>query len=190
MIAEDRSGIASLASSESSARRRAATEIFRKGSELVAPILRDWLADSKLARYFVFQEARPQITVGVAVQPDRFNQILNANGLPCLADVPPDQDAMEFELEFPGEVRIDVLTTRDRNGRGAIARYLQRFGEGIQQVEVLVNDVDRATELLGALFGIEPIYPATRAGANGSRVNFLLIALPAGGKLLVELVQA
>jgi hypothetical protein len=189
MIADPGSLITSLASGQSNVRRQAAAEIFRQGSELLAPILRDCLADSNLSRCFVLQQSRPQITVGVAVQPERFDQIHQANGSPGLAAVPPDQDAKEFELEFPGDVRIDVLTTRDRNGRGALARYLQRFGEGIQQIEILVNDVDRATQLLGALFGIQPVYPATRAGANGSRVNFFLIALPAGGRVLVELVQ-
>ncbi len=156
---------------------------------MIAPILRTWQADPDTAGYFVLIDGKPQITVGIAVQPGRFDQICAANGSPDLAEVPADQDAKEFELQFPGGVRIDVLTSRDPAASGAIARYLQRFSEGIQQIEVEVNQVDRATESLGRKFGLQPIYPATRPGANGTRVNFFLVSSPAGGKILVELVE-
>jgi methylmalonyl-CoA/ethylmalonyl-CoA epimerase len=86
-------------------------------------------------------------------------------------------------------VRIDILTTRQPGGAGAIARYLLRFGEGIQQVEINVTDVDRATEILRTRFKLEPVYPATRAGADGTRINFFLAPRPDGGKVLIELVE-
>jgi len=35
-----------------------------------------------------------------------------------------------------------------------------------------------------------PLFPAPRAGASGRRVNFFLLPLPAGGKVLIELVEA
>ena len=72
-------------------------------------------------------------------------------------------------------VRLDILTTKAPGGNGAIARFLEKFGEGIQQVEIDVTDVDRATEILRTRFKVEPIYPATRPGANGTRVNFFLV---------------
>jgi hypothetical protein len=50
--------------------------------------------------------------------------------------------------------------------------------------------VDRATAILRSRFGLAPIYPATRAGADGTRVNFFLAATPDGKKVLIELVQA
>ena len=87
---------------------------------------------------------------------------------------------MEFELEFAEgslpHVHLDILTTKAPGGNGAIARFLEKFGEGIQQVEIDVTDVDRATEILRTRFKVEPIYPATRPGANGTRVNFFLVA--------------
>ena len=52
-----------------------------------------------------------------------------------------------------------------------------------------MNDIDRATELLRSQFALQPIYPATRAGADGTRVNFFLVPLPDGKKLLIELVE-
>ena len=73
---------------------------------------------------------------------------------------------------FPGRCTSDILTTPVPAGSGAIARFLEKFGEGIQQVEIDVTDVDRATEILRTRFKLDPIYPATRPGANGTRVNF------------------
>ncbi|MBZ5696346.1 MAG: hypothetical protein LAN36_13405 [Acidobacteriia bacterium] len=131
---------------------------------------------------------RAPIIVGIAVQPETFEKIRAAEGSPRLADVPPDQDAVEFELGA-GTNGIDVLTTREPGGSGAIARYLQKFGEGVQQIEVNVTDVDRATEIFRTRFGFAPIYPATRPGADGTRVNFFLVPGPDGKKLLIELVE-
>jgi len=37
---------------------------------------------------------------------------------------------------------------------------------------------------------LQAIYPATRAGADGTRVNFFLIPGPDGKKVLVELVES
>jgi hypothetical protein len=180
--------ISALTSTDAAARRKAANAIFGAGAQLIAPLLREWMSDPDLAQCIACSGA-PQITVGLAVEPERFDALHAASGMPPLADVPPDQDAKEFELDFPDRVRLDILTTREPGGAGAIARYLQKFGEGIQQIEVGVDDTDRATDILRTRFGLSPIYPATRAGANGTRVNFFLVSVPAGGKLLVELVQ-
>lgn len=133
--------------------------------------------------------ASPKVTVGVAVTPERFEQIHEANGLPRLSDVPPDQDAREFELHLPGGPSLDVLTTRDAGGSGAIANYLRKFGEGIQQVEYLCANVDRATEILRSSFEIAAIYPEARGGADGTRVNFFLVTAPDVGKVLIELYE-
>lgn len=179
--------IESLADGEAPARERAARAIFEAGAELIAPLLREWLADPELASCLDTGRG-PQITVGIAVEPQRFDVIRRANGSPALADVPPDQDAKEIELYLPGGVRLDILTSRDPLADGAIARFLRKFGEGIQQIEVDAKDVDRATEILKTRFGVRPIFPAARPGANGTRVNFFLATAPSGSKLLVELV--
>jgi hypothetical protein len=39
-------------------------------------------------------------------------------------------------------------------------------------------------------FGVTAIYPETRPGAEGTRVNFFLVAVPGGGKVLIELYEA
>lgn len=201
--------IAQLGDADARVRLRAAGDIFDLGTRLCDPILEKWLADEELAGLLVRVEGEVNVpgaagdgpprlrpsarscaaTVGIAVQPGTFEKVREANGEPELARVPPDQDAMEFELEFSGHVRIDVLTTHTPGGTGAIARYLGRFGEGIQQVEFDVHDVDAASSILRRSFGLEPIYPATRAGANGTRVNFFLVAGSDGRKILIELVE-
>lgn len=96
---------------------------------------------------------------------------------------------MEFELHFPDGILLDILTTREPGARGALARFLDRQGEGIQQVELPVADVDRAAALVRERFALTPIYPATRPGADGTRVNFFLVPVPAGGKVLIEMVE-
>lgn len=169
----------------------AAAEIFRRGQELVRATAQNWLADAEMARLLVLGESHfPATTVGVAVGPEDFERIRGANGSPRLANVPPDQDAKEFELHSGGNVHLDILTTKQPGGGGAIARYLQKFGEGIQQIELLTRNVDAATEILRKRFSLEPIYPQTRAGADGTRVNFFLVTAAPGLKILVELVEA
>jgi hypothetical protein len=152
----------------------------------------DWIHDPefrKLTYSLAGDPKRPLFVVGIAVHLDHFERIRLANGSPRLADVPGNQDAIEFELHFGEEGDLDILTTRDSRGSGAIARYLEKFGEGIQQVEVKVSDVDRATALLSTQFGLRPIYPATQAGADQTRVNFFLLPARGGRKCLIELVE-
>lgn len=196
--------IAQLSDADAGVRLRAATDIFDWGVRLCDPVLAKWTVDAELADLLLRVEdgaaaagagdrSSPgrlhAATVGIAVQPASFESIRAANGVPALARVPPDQDAMEFELEFSGHVRIDVLTTHTPGGGGAIARYLVKFGEGIQQVEFDARNVDAASVVLRERLGVEPVYPDTRAGANGTRVNFFLVAGGDGRKILIELVE-
>ena len=183
----DDSLILKLASADLSARESAAAEIFARGRALAAPIAPAWLQDSDL--HANFNAGNPRMTVGFAVFPETFGKIRAANGNSRLAVVPPDQDAIEFELHFAGGAQIDILTTKAPGGPGAIARFLEKFGEGIQQVEFDVESVDDATEILRSRFNLAPLYPATRSGADGTRVNFFLVSRPDGRKVLIELVE-
>jgi len=182
--------IAGLGAPDPANRERAAGEIFRWGRELARASAARWLSDPDFSANLVLDASQfPETTVGLAVTPQTFERIQAANGFPRLADVPPDQDAREFELHFGRGVRLDILTTREPAGTGAIARYLQKFGEGIQQVELLARNVDAATEILRSRFGVQPIYSAARPGADATRVNFFLASLPEKGKILIELVE-
>lgn len=179
--------VAGLSSAEPSVRKAAAEEVYQLGRAVAGVAVANWWSDEELSTLLL--APNPVITVGLAVPREAFNRIRIANGTPRLAEVPPDQDAEEFELHFPAEISLDLLTTREPGGEGPIARYLSKFGEGVQQVEFRCANVDRAAEILKEKFKIAPVYPATRAGADGTRVNFFLVVSPDGGKVLIELYQ-
>lgn len=176
--------IAKLASDNAGERRVAASWLYIKGCRLADAATRALCEDADFAPLLLGRS-----TVGIAVHPKTFEKIRRANGEPRLADVPPDLDAQEFELHL-GKASLDVITTRTLEASGAIAKFLEKFGEGIQQVEYSVRDVDRATHILRKRFGVEPIYPRARAGADATRVNFFLAATPVGKKVLIELVES
>lgn len=177
--------IEQLAHASAKAREAAASELYWEGRTLGEAAVRTWRRIPELAGIFTGTPV-----VGVAVGPDTFESIRTAAGMPRLSEVPPDQDALEFELHFHHPVRLDVLTTRAPGAGGAIARFLDKFGGGIQQVEFPVADVDRASEIIRSKIGIQPVYPQTRPGADGTRVNFFLTNTPDGKKVLIELVEA
>lgn len=182
-----RHAIDGLSSSDPEVRVTAATEIHRQGRGFADHAVYPWWADAELGK--LLGAPSPFITVGLAVQPARFEQIREAAGLPRLAEVPPDQDAREFEMHLPGGLSMDILTSREPEGGGAIAKFLQKFGEGIQQVEFRCEDVDRATQILREKFSLNSVYPETRPGADGTRVNFYLVAAPGASKVLIELYE-
>ena len=194
--------IGRLTDSNPAERAWTATRLFNAGQARVLGFLHAWAQDDELRQLMVRQgteNATPAIpnnvmlTVGIAVFPETFEKIRAANGSPPLADAPSDQDVLEFELQYSESdlphIRLDILTTKAPGGNGAIARFLGKFGEGIQQVELDVTNVDRAMEILRTRFQLAPIYPATRPGANGTRVNFFLVAAQDNQKVLLELVE-
>lgn len=176
--------VRSLTSSEGEMRKGAATELYHRGLESAEEAIAAWRRDSEIGA-LVSKDA----TVGIAVTPGRFAAVRSALGNPRLADVPPEQDAQEIEWNVGEGVHLDILTTRTPDGAGAIARFLAKFGEGIQQVEFLTPDVERATEMIRSRLGVAAIYPSTRAGADGTRVNFFLVSAVGGKRVLIELVE-
>jgi tellurite resistance protein TerC len=191
-----------LADQDRAQRAQVAQDLYSHGITRTLKWLDDWSKDQDFRALIVQEQSVqpngeilvwPKLTIGIAVLPETFEKIRMANDSPPLADAPSDQDVMEFELEFAESglsfVRLDILTTKAPGENGAIARFLEKFGEGIQQVEIDVTDVDRATEILRTRFKIEPIYPATRPGANSTRVNFFLVTSSKNQKVLVELVE-
>ena len=178
--------IESLASQSPDERANAGAEIYRSGHRRATQATHLWWSNAELAKLC---GTNPAATVGLAVQPLTFAKIRAANNFPRLAEVPPEQEAAEFELHFPGGVALDVLTTRAPEGSGAIARFLARQGEGIQQVEFSCENVDRAATVLREQFGIQPVYPSKRPGADGTHVNFFLVTTADGAKVLIELYE-
>jgi hypothetical protein len=190
-----------LAAPGEQARQQAARMLFDLGRALSRETLERWAKDAGFHAVLITDQDSPRATVGIAVTPELFERIRAANGDPKLANVPPDQDAIEFELYFSrispagkdsagSNVRLDILTTQNPAGEGAIANFLKKFGNGIQQVEYEVSNVDSATKILADKFAQKSIYPATRPGADNTRVNFFLVSTSGGKKNLIELVEA
>jgi hypothetical protein len=178
--------IAALSSPEDGARAAAARQVCAASRSRAEQAIQRWRRHDEFA---LLLGKNPEITVGLAVRPETFAQIRGANGWPRLAEVPPEQDASEFTLHFAGGVSLDVLTSRNPEGSGAIAKFLLKFGEGVQQVEFRCSDVNRATAILRDQFGVVPIYPEARPGADGTRVNFFLADSADGEKVLIELYE-
>jgi hypothetical protein len=176
-----------MSSSDPETRVTAATEIHHLGRGLADHAVYPWWSDQELS--VLLGSTSPFVTVGLAVTPERFGKIREATGLPRLAEVPPDQDAMEFELHLPGGLSMDVLTSKEPGGSGPVAKFLQKFGDGIQQVEFRCTDVSRAMQILREKFSVAPIYPDARPGADGTRVNFFLVPAPGEHKVLIELYE-
>jgi hypothetical protein len=191
------STIARLAGADIATRDHAMRALHAAGVALSAEVIEKWRTDAEFrALICPVHAASPAqtslaaaIVVGVAVAPENFERIRTAHAAPPLSSVPLTQDAREFELHLGDDVHIDVLTSRDPAGAGAIARYLQKFSEGIQQVELYVRGVDRATEILRTRFALAPIYAETQPGAEATRINFFLVSIAEGKKLLIELVE-
>ena len=176
--------VARLDSGDSALRDAAARELYRRGRADAEQAITGWRADSEIGE-FIANHA----TVGIAVTRERFARIRVLLGQPRLAEVPPDQDAEEFEWNLDAGVYLDILTTCAPGKDGAITRFLAKFGEGIQQVEFLTRDIDEVTRRLASRLNVTAIYPATRAGADGTLVNFFLASATQGKKVLVELVE-
>jgi len=183
------SAITNLSAANESVRVAAAGEIYRQGRAPADRAVSRWWEEAELAELLL--GPKPVATVGVAVRRETFADIRAANGQPALANVPEEQDAEEFELHFKDEVELDVLTSREPAGQGAIARFLAKFGEDVQQVEFRCLNVNRAMTILRERFGVAPIYPEARPGANGTKVNFFLVAVPGAesSKVLIELYE-
>jgi methylmalonyl-CoA/ethylmalonyl-CoA epimerase len=68
-----------------------------------------------------------------------------------------------------------------------IAKFLDRNGEGVQQVAYGVDDIDATSAELRSR-GLRLLYDEPRRGTAGSRINF--VHPKDSGGVLVELVQA
>lgn len=178
--------IAALHADSPTARAEAAAAIYHLGRERALNATRLWLQNPDFA---ALCSPTPSVTVGLAVRQQTFALIRAANDFPQLAEVPAEQDATEFELHFSGGIALDILTTRDPEANGAIARFLTKQGEAIQQVEFRCSDVNRAATILRDQFAQASIYPEKRPGANHTQINFFLVSAPDNSKVLIELYE-
>jgi methylmalonyl-CoA/ethylmalonyl-CoA epimerase len=84
----------------------------------------------------------------------------------------------------PGGSCIQLLAPL--SPESTIAKFIDRNGQGIQQLAFRVDDVEHVAEVLRSR-GLRLLYDAPRRGTSDSRVNFIH-PKDAGG-VLVELVE-
>lgn len=72
------------------------------------------------------------------------------------------------------------------NAQSTIAKFLDRNGEGMQQLAFRVSDVEEAAQRLRAA-GVRLLYAEPKRGTAGSRVNF--VHPKDCGGVLIELVE-
>lgn len=94
-----------------------------------------------------------------------------------------EEQKVKVAMMAIGESRIELLEPID--SEGAIAKYLEKRGEGIHHLALEVSDIQGMLKTLKEkgvpLIDIEP-----RIGAGGARVAFLH---PKAAKVLIELVE-
>jgi len=181
-VTDIRALVDDLAGTDPARRVAARWQLHREGCALVGDIFAAWQKDPEFALLVAGEPI-----VGVAVPPELFARIRQETDMPALARVPEEQSTAEFELHGRGPT-MDILTPVD--GEGPIQKFLDRFGPGIQQVELPVTEVAEAVKILTERFGLAAVYPEPREGANGTHVNFVLVPKPGGGKVLIELFEA
>ena len=83
-----------------------------------------------------------------------------------------------------GATRIQLLAPL--SAESTIAKFLDRFGQGVQQVAYTVDDLDAVSATLRER-GLRLLYDEPRRGTSDSRVNFVHPKDARG--ILVELVE-
>ncbi|MFQ5837743.1 MAG: methylmalonyl-CoA epimerase [Thermoplasmata archaeon] len=124
--------------------------------------------------------------VGIAVRSlEEASAAYEALGLDLssVEEVPGEQ--VKVAIFSVGETRIELLEPTAEDS--AIARFLQKRGEGIHHLAFQVDDLERTCDELEAA-GVRLVYEAPRVGEGGSRVNFIHPSSARG--VLIELREA
>ena len=107
-----------------------------------------------------------------------------AFGLPLVHEERNEEQGVREAMIAIGDSCIQLLAPLRPDS--PIGKFLERNGEGIQQVAFGVDDVDVASQRLRDA-GLRLLYPEAKRGTAGSRVNF--VHPKDCGGVLVELVE-
>jgi methylmalonyl-CoA/ethylmalonyl-CoA epimerase len=105
-------------------------------------------------------------------------------GLPKLHEEVNEEQGVREAMLGIGDSCLQLLAPLRADS--AIGKFLERNGEGIQQVAFRVTDVDVAAQRLRDA-GLRLLYDVPKRGTSGSRVNF--VHPKDCGGVLVELVE-
>ncbi|MGD9955676.1 MAG: methylmalonyl-CoA epimerase [Candidatus Nanopelagicales bacterium] len=107
-----------------------------------------------------------------------------AFGLPLLHEEVNEEQGVREAMVGIGDAAIQLLAPLRPDS--PIGKFLERNGEGIQQVAFRVSDIDVAADRLRAA-GLRLLYDVPKRGTADSRVNF--VHPKDCGGVLVELVE-
>jgi hypothetical protein len=93
---------------------------------------------------------------------------------------PPRKTLLNSNFTY-SEISLDILTTRSPDGLERLRDSFRSTVKASSRSSSVYN-VDRATQLLRESFGEQPVYASMQPGADGTRVNFFLVAGADGKK--------
>ena len=126
--------------------------------------------------------------VGIAV-PDLDEAMAfyrDAYGMQVLHEEVNEEQGVREAMVGVGDSGSCIQLLAPLTPESTIAKFLDRNGQGIQQLAFRVDDVEHVAAVLRER-GLRLLYDAPRRGTSGSRVNFIH-PKDAGG-VLVELVE-
>ena len=96
-----------------------------------------------------------------------------------------DQQGVEVAfMRLPGNARVELIAPTDDSG--AVARFIDKRGEGMHHICVLVEDIESTLAELAAA-DVALLDERPRPGAEGSKIAFVHPAVLGG--VLLELKQ-
>lgn len=109
--------------------------------------------------------------IGVAVESiEETRGVYEALGLEVESIEEVEEQKVRVAFLPVGETKIELLESTDPEG--AIARFIDRNGPGIQHVALRVDDIERALSELKER-GMRLIDEEPRVGAGGAKIAFL-----------------
>src|ERR671910_52145 len=126
--------------------------------------------------------------VGVAVPDldDAIDFYQRTYGMRLLHEETNEEQGVREAMMGVGDSGSCIQLLAPLSPESTIARFLERNGQGIQQLAFRVDDVEHVADVLRGR-GLRLLYDAPRRGTSDSRVNFIH-PKDAGG-VLVELVE-
>ena len=111
----------------------------------------------------------------------------SAYGMTCVHTEVNEEQGVREAMMAVGDSGSYVQLLAPLSADSPIGRFLERSGEGIQQVAYGVDDIDAVSATLRGR-GVRLLYDEPKRGTAGSRVNFVHPKDAMG--VLVELVEA
>lgn len=87
-------------------------------------------------------------------------------------------------MTLPGNTRVELIAPIEDSG--AVARFLDKHGEGMHHICVVVEDIEATLDVLNEA-GVHLVDRSPRPGAEGSRIAF--VSPDVLGGVLLELKQ-